>query len=231
MANLVLIRHGESDWNARGLITGWADASLTAGGRDQAATTGRQLAAEDLHPDLVYTSALRRAQQTAACLLAGWGAPTPPVIALWQLNERHLGQLQGLDKDAIRRRWGNAERQRWRSDPTALPPPLHPGDPRHPRHDPRFGAVPARRLPAAETIEHLRLRVLECWRGRIVPQLRSGRRVTVVAHRDSLRVLITELEGIDAADFASLEVPPASPRIYTFSGTPGSDPRLAAGMA
>src|SRR5579864_7845606 len=122
--NLVLVRHGESEWNVRGLATGWADVPLTARGREQAAAAGRQLAADGLRADVLYTSTLRRAQQTAVCLLDAWGVAPGSVIALWQLNERHVGQLQGLDKPTIKRRWGNRQRHRWRSDFDALPPPL-----------------------------------------------------------------------------------------------------------
>lgn len=213
--DLVLVRHGESEWNAKRLATGWSDVGLTERGRVQAVAAGRLLAVEGVRTDVVYTSTLRRAHETARLLLDGWGHPAPPVHALWQLNERHLGQLQGLDKETIKRRWGNAQRQRWRSDPDALPPPLSADDPRHARHDRRFEDVPRQSLPAAERIRDLRRRVLACWHVLLAPQLALGRRVTVVAHRDSLRVLIAELEGIDVDRFAEIEVGPALPRTYS----------------
>jgi 2,3-bisphosphoglycerate-dependent phosphoglycerate mutase len=214
-SRLVLIRHGESEWNVTGLATGWADVSLTARGREQARMAGLRLAADGTHADVVFTSTLRRAQQTAACLLdVCKSLAEPPVIACWQLNERHVGQLQGLDKEAIRHRWGNTQRRRWRSELDALPPPLHRDDPRHPRHDARFDEVPRALVPGAETIADLRRRVLACWRDSIVPRLRAGSRVMVVAHRDSLRVLIAELDGLDAGAFPEIHVPPASPRTW-----------------
>ncbi len=196
-ANVILMRHGESDWNARGLATGWADTGLTQRGRMQAAAAGHLLAAAGSAPDVLFTSALRRATQTAEHLLGGLPQETrPTVIERWQLNERHLGQLQGLDKDTIKQRWGKAESRRWRSEPDALPPPLSTEDPRHPRHDPRFARLDSELLPSAERIEDLASRVLACWRGEIVPRLLKGEHVVVVAHRDSLRVLIAEIEGL-----------------------------------
>lgn len=220
--NLVLIRHGESDWNVTGRATGWSDVALTERGRAQAAASGAALAAEGVRFDIIFTSLLRRATQTAARVAAAAHPPRPPVSLLWQLNERHLGQLQGLDKDAIRRRWGNDERRRWRSDPDALPPPLDLRDRRHPRHDARFAAVPERLLPASERISDVRRRVLAAWRAHILPALAIGSTVAVVAHRDSLRVLIMEIERIDIGEFAGVRVPPAEPRGYVLDG----DPRL-----
>ena len=222
---LVLV-HGESEWNASGLATGWADAPLTARGREQAAATGRWLAERGSPPDAVYTSLLARARETAERLVGAWGV-RPPVVGLWRLNERHLGALQGLDKQTIKQRWGNAQRQRWRSDFSALPPPLHADDPRHPRHDRRYRHVHPHILPAAERIEDLRRQVLACWNQTILPDLRAGRSVTVVAHRDSLRVLIAELDGTADSDFASIQVRPAEPVIY---GTCGKAPIPPSGL-
>lgn len=216
--NLVLLRHGESVWNVHGLATGWADVPLTEAGREHAAAAGRTLAAEGLRFDVVYTSMLRRAVDTAACVVDAAAPPPPPVIALWQLNERHVGQLQGLDRDAVKRRWGNERRRRWRADPNALPPPLDDDDPRHPRHDPRFAGLPRPLLPSSERIRDLRRRVLAAWHEQIGPVVRAGGTVAVVAHRDSLRALISELEGIDIGAFANMRIPPATPRRYVLAG-------------
>jgi 2,3-bisphosphoglycerate-dependent phosphoglycerate mutase len=218
-ANLVLVRHGESEWNARGLATGWADVALTARGRRQAAAAGRQLASEGQEVDIAFTSVLVRARETTEHLLDAWGHKTIPVLELWRLNERHLGQLQGLEKQAIKARWGNAARHRWRSELEALPPPLARDDPRHPRNDPRFGTLPQELLPGSERIADLRRRVLGVWRTELAPTLAGGRRVVVVAHRDSLRVLIAELERIDDAQFSEIGVPAGVPRSYRVSGT------------
>jgi 2,3-bisphosphoglycerate-dependent phosphoglycerate mutase len=215
---LILIRHGESEFNVRGLMTGWADAPLTAKGRQQAHDAGRELSRTGAVPDIVYASLLRRAEQTTGCLLQGWEHAGHPVRARWQLNERHLGQLQGLDKHAIKERWGNPQRHRWRSDPMALPPPLASDDLRHPSHDPRFGALSDDEMPAAERICDVRRRVLMVWGAEIVPQLYRGRGVTVVAHRDSLRVLIAAVEGLGAGVFADISVPHATPRAYRICG-------------
>jgi len=218
-ANLVLIRHGESEFNVRGLATGWTDVSLTASGRKQASTAGQRLAAAGLRFDVVYTSMLRRAEQTATSMLDAWDPTTrPPVTSLWQLNERHLGQLQGLDKPAIKRRWGNSQRHRWRSDFDALPPPLNRDDPRHPRHEERFRELPEQLLPGSERLSDLRRRVLAAWHAHIVPNLETGSNTLVVAHRDSLRILIAQLEGIDDGCFADIQVPLALPRGYPMLG-------------
>ncbi len=212
--NLVLVRHGESEYNARGLLTGWADPGLTGRGREQSIAAGRRLTIDGACADVAFTSMLARARQTAACLLGAWGRAGIPVTELWELNERHLGQLQGLDKRSIRDRWGNAARRRWRDELDALPPPLRADDPRHPSHDPAFDRVPRRLLPASERLSDLRCRVLAGWRSQIRPALLTGQRVVVVAHRDSLRVLIAELEGLDPGLIAGIAVPPASPRRY-----------------
>ncbi len=224
-AMLVLIRHGESEWNARGLTTGWADVPLTARGREQARAAGRVLAANGVRIDVVYTSMLHRAQQTTAAMLGAWGREAPSVRSLHALNERHVGQLQGLTKHQIRERWGNAQRQRWRSDVDALPPPLDLDDPRHPRHHAQFRAIPAQRLPASERVSDLRRRVLTAWRTHIVSDLEAGLDVVIVAHRDSLRVLIAELEAIDPGRFADIEVAPATPRSYAVCGKARITPR------
>jgi 2,3-bisphosphoglycerate-dependent phosphoglycerate mutase len=166
---------------------------------------------------------LSRARDTATCLIDAWGQPRAETIALWQLNERHLGALQGLDKQAIRDRWGNAQRHRWRSDFAALPPPLDRDDPRHPRHDPRYRHLPGHVVPGAERIEDLRRRVLGVWNAIIASDLAAGRHVAVVAHRDSLRVLISALESVQDSRFADIDVPPAYPRIYAVRGKPRID--------
>lgn len=213
-ANLVLVRHGESEWNVRGLATGWADVPLTVRGREQAAAAGRRLAREGQEVDIAFTSMLARARQTTECLLDALGHGSIPVVELWQLNERHLGQLQGLEKQAIKDRWGNDARHRWRSDFDALPPPLSHDDPRHPGNDGRFEALPKALLPASERIADLRHRVLGVWRSEIASALSAGRRAVVVAHRDSLRVLVSELERIDDHRFSEIELPSATPRRY-----------------
>ncbi|MHB1833691.1 MAG: 2,3-bisphosphoglycerate-dependent phosphoglycerate mutase [Solirubrobacteraceae bacterium] len=217
-ANLVLVRHGESEFNARGLATGWADVSLTARGREQAAAAGRWLASEGLAADVAFTSMLARARQTTDRMLDAWGYGDITVTELWQLNERHLGQLQGLDKQAIKDRWGNPARRRWRSDFAALPPPLHVDDPGHPRNDPRFRSVADSLLPGSERIADVRRRVLDVWRSRLAPELAAGRRMVVVAHRDTLRLLIAELEGLHDDHFCEIDVPTATPRAYLVCG-------------
>ncbi len=221
-ANLILMRHGESEWNVRGLVTGWADVKLTPRGHAQASAAGAMLAADGLRVDVIFTSALRRAVQSVGEVTAAMAAPLPEVASLWQLNERHWGQLQGLGKEAIKCRWGADQRQRWRRDPEALPPPLKLEDARHPRHDPYLARVPAVNLPDAERMIDVRRRVLEAWQTHVQPKLDAGATVAVVAHRDSLRVLIAELEGVELERFAEIVVPHAAPRAYRVNGAVGS---------
>ncbi|MCA1988388.1 MAG: 2,3-bisphosphoglycerate-dependent phosphoglycerate mutase [Desulfarculus sp.] len=185
MPRLILLRHAESQWNRQGRFSGWGDPPLTGDGARQALDRGRRLAAEAGRPGAVYCSVLIRARQTLE--LALWAAKAAPAEteASWRLNERHCGRWEGMlkpeaDAPAL---WA------WRNQALALPPPLERGDPRHPRHDPRYRDIPDDLLPGGESMADLRRRVEPLWRTRIIPSLRRWACVWVVAHDGSLRSL------------------------------------------
>jgi 2,3-bisphosphoglycerate-dependent phosphoglycerate mutase len=199
VTTLILVRHGQSQWNARSLFTGWGDPPLTDRGRRQAQESGRQLASRvdgDNRVDpleVVHTSQLARARETAAILLASAGMGDVPVRHDWRLNERHLGQLQGLTKRQVVERWSNRDRKRWRDDPSARPPALPRADPRHPIHDPHYRGVPCAQLPGAECACDTEWRVLAYWQHAVLPDLRAGRCVMVVSHLGPIRSILRHL--------------------------------------
>ncbi len=206
MSALVLVRHAESQWNARGLLTGWGDPPLTRRGRAQAAAAGRHLAAGGAGFDVVHTSALSRAQESAALICAATGGTDLTIHSDWRLNERHLGALEGLSKAEVSQLFGNPARRRWRDDPRALPPPLDPGDPRHPRRDPRYACLADRQLPNGEDADAAGRRALAAWHDAIVADLRAGRRVLVVAHQGPLGALAGHLGSRGGTRMANAEV-------------------------
>lgn len=174
-------------------MTGWADPPLDATGRAEAGKAGDLLAGLGFVPDLVLTSCARRAETTAELVLEAVGATGVPVRADWRLNERHLGQLQGLDRATARRRYGKELVRAWRRADDAAPPALGRSDPRHPVHDPRYRHVDPGRLPGSETRAELERRVLEAWRELAVPALEAGLDVLVVGHCHALRGLLHQL--------------------------------------
>ena len=211
---LVLVRHGQSTWNLENLFTGWTDVDLTAQGRDEAAAAGRLLAAEGLVCELAFTSVLKRAIRTLWIMLDTLDLMWVPVERSWRLNERHYGALQGLDKAQTVALHGAEQVQIWRRSYDRAPPPLPPGDPRHPRFDPRYAQVPAAELPATESLEDTLVRVEPFWCTRIAPALRAQRNVLVVAHGNSLRALVKMLDGMSAADIVALDIPTGVPIVY-----------------
>ncbi len=190
---LVLLRHGQTAWSASGRMTGWADPPLDATGRAEAGEAGAALARLGLVPDVALTSFARRAAATAELALEAAGARHVPVRADWRLNERHLGQLQGLDRSAAVARYGKEQVRAWRSADDAAPPPLSRADPRHPAHDPRYRQVDPERLPGSETRAELERRVLDAWRELAEPPLAAGLGVLVVGHCHALRALLRHL--------------------------------------
>lgn len=199
----MLVRHGESEWNARGLLTGWGDPGLTTRGIRQAADAGRRLAGAGIRIDRAHASALRRAGDTARHLLGAAGCPSTPVQSHWQLNERHLGALEGLSKDELRRQWDRDERRRWRDDPLALPPPLDPGDRRLPRHDPRYRHVPPGELPNGESRRQAEVRVLGVLHA-VLAGAAPAAAVLVVSHQGPLRAILEHLGHTPAGAPASV---------------------------
>ena len=216
VVRLVLLRHGESTWNHLNLFTGWTDVPLSAAGEAEARAAGALLRAEGLAFDCAFTSVLRRAVSTLGLVLDAMEAWWLPVTKSWRLNERSYGALQGLDKAATAAKYGAAQVQVWRRAFAVPPPPLEPGDARHPAHDARYAAlgVAAAQLPASESLRDCVARVLPCWEREVAPLVRAGRRVLVVAHGNSLRALIKHLDGISDEAIAELNVPTGVPLLY-----------------
>lgn len=211
-----MVRHGQSDWNLKNLFTGWTDVDLTEQGIAEARAAGRTLMAEKLSFDIAFTSVLTRAIRTLWIILDEMKLMWIPVELTWRLNERHYGDLQGLDKAATAAKHGAAQVKIWRRSYDIAPPPLAPDDPRHPRHDARYAGVPASALPATESLKSTLARVKPYWEERIAPELRSGKNVLISAHGNSLRALVKMLEGVSDADITELNIPTGAPRIYEF---------------
>jgi 2,3-bisphosphoglycerate-dependent phosphoglycerate mutase len=214
MATLILLRHGQSEWNERNLFTGWHDVDLTAKGEDEARAGGALLAGSGLLPDVCFTSLQVRAIRTAELVLAAAGRSWIPVHRHWRLNERHYGALQGLDKAETAARYGDAQVHVWRRSYDTPPPALTPDDERHPRHDVRYADLAPEQLPATECLADVVARTLPYWYDAVVPQLRRGRVVLVAAHGNSLRALVKHLESIGDDEIAELNIPTGIPRAY-----------------
>jgi 2,3-bisphosphoglycerate-dependent phosphoglycerate mutase len=214
MATLVLLRHGQSTWNAENLFTGWVDVDLTPLGEEEARRAGRQLADAGVLPDVVHTSLQLRAIRSAELALAACGRAWVPVRRSWRLNERHYGALQGRNKRETAERYGADQVQRWRRSYDEPPPPLPPDDAMHPRRDPRYAALPDDVLPAAECLADVVARMLPWWHDGIVPDLAAGRCVLVSAHGNSLRALVKHLDGLSADEVVELNIPTGQPLVY-----------------
>jgi 2,3-bisphosphoglycerate-dependent phosphoglycerate mutase len=215
-STLLLLRHGESQWNLQNLFTGWYDADLTEVGEAQAAGAGVAMTDAGVHPDVVHTSLQTRAIRTANLALQ---AMEPnrlwvPVRRSWRLNERHYGDLQGKDKKEASEKFGPDQIKIWRRSYDVPPPPLDLDDERHPRFDPRYAELPTDLLPASECLEDVVNRMLPYWFDSIIPDLRTHRVVLVVAHGNSLRALIKHLEQISDDDIAELNLPTGVPMLY-----------------
>jgi 2,3-bisphosphoglycerate-dependent phosphoglycerate mutase len=211
---LVLLRHGQSEWNAANLFTGWFDAALTPQGEAEARRGGVDLAEAGVLPDVVHTSLQVRAIRTAELTLAEMGRSWIPVRRHWRLNERSYGALQGLDKKETTERYGAEQVHEWRRSYRVPPPPLEWDDERHPRHDPRYSDLAPDLLPASECLADVVARMLPHWYDAIVPDLRAGRCVLVAAHGNSLRALVKHLDGISDEDIAQLNLPTGVPIRY-----------------
>jgi 2,3-bisphosphoglycerate-dependent phosphoglycerate mutase len=213
---LVLVRHGQSTWNVENLFTGWTDVDLSTQGCEEAQQAGRELAREDIVPDVVFTSVLKRAIRTQWLMLEELDLLWLPVTRSWRLNERHYGALQGLNKAQTVERHGEAQVKIWRRSYDIAPPPLSLDDQRHPRFDRRYADVDAGDLPATESLKDTLARVLPYWEQRIVPELKLGRQVLVVAHGNSLRALVKMLDGLSERAVVELNIPTGVPLLYEF---------------
>jgi len=235
---LVLLRHGESTWNLENRFTGWTDVGLSPRGEAEAMEAGKLIAAAGLLPTVAHTSVLTRALATLHLTLTALDRLWIPVRRHWRLNERHYGALQGLDKAETAARHGEDQVQVWRRSYDTPPPPLDPSDPRHPVHDPRYALLAPDLLPGAESLADVVRRMLPYWYDAIVPDLRRGELVLVVAHGNSLRALVKHLDGISNEAIPTLNIPTGIPLVYTLdqelkvlsSGYLG-DPEAAAAAA
>lgn len=211
---LVLVRHGQSEWNLKNLFTGWTDVDLTAQGSEEARACGRTLLEAGLTFDVAYTSVLTRAIRTLWLILDEMRLMWIPVHRHWRLNERHYGDLQGLDKAETAAKHGAAQVKIWRRSYDIPPPPLARHDPRHPAHDARYAGIPSTTLPATESLKTTLARVKPYWEDTIVPALESGSNVLVAAHGNSLRALVKMLEDVSDDAITELNIPTGAPRLY-----------------
>lgn len=211
---LVLVRHGQSIWNLENLFTGWHDVDLSDLGREEAVQAGRELLAEKIEPHIAFTSVLRRAIRTLWLIQDTMDRMWIPVEGSWRLNERHYGVLQGLNKAQTVEKHGEAQVKIWRRSYDIPPPPLALDDPRHPRFDARYAGVDPVLLPASESLKDTLARVLPFWESRIVPELRAGKNVLVVAHGNSLRALVKMLDLMSEADIVEFNIPTGIPMVY-----------------
>jgi 2,3-bisphosphoglycerate-dependent phosphoglycerate mutase len=214
MKKLVLIRHGESTWNKENRFTGWTDVDLSDKGVEEAHAGGRALRDEGFVFDVAYTSVLKRAIKTLWIVLEEMDQMWIPVHNTWRLNERHYGALQGLNKAETAAKHGMEQTNIWRRSYDVPPPALTPDDPRHPSRDPRYAGLAPGDLPLTECLKDTVARFLPFWHETVAPAVRSGRRVLIAAHGNSLRALVKYLDNIPDADIVGLNIPTGIPLVY-----------------
>ena len=211
---LVLLRHGESVWNKENLFSGWTDVDLSDQGREEGREAGRDLKENGFSFDVAFTSVLKRAIRTLWIVLDEMDLMWIPVHRDWRLNERHYGALQGVNKSETARQYGEAQVKLWRRSYDVRPPALKLEDPRHPCHDPRYRNLRQDQLPATECLKDTAVRFLPCWDERIAPAVRSGQRVLIAGHGNSLRALVKYLDAVPDADIVDLNIPTGIPLVY-----------------
>ena len=214
MYTLVLIRHGESTWNLENRFTGWTDVDLTPTGVAQARSAGELLKQHGFEFDLGYTSVLKRAIHTMWHILDGMDRQWLPVAHHWRLNERHYGALQGLDKAETAQKYGDAQVLAWRRSYDVPPPALTADDSRSERGDPRYAKLQPDQIPLTECLKDTIDRVMPFWNDALAPALRSGKRVIISAHGNSIRAMVKYLDGISDEDIVGLNIPNGQPLIY-----------------
>jgi 2,3-bisphosphoglycerate-dependent phosphoglycerate mutase len=214
MYTLVLLRHGESVWNKENRFTGWTDVDLSPAGRDEAAEAARLLQGGGFVFDVAYTSVLKRAIRTLWIVLDAMDLMWIPVHRSWRLNERHYGALQGLNKAETAAKHGEEQTKIWRRSYDIRPPALTPDDPRYPGRDPRYARLSPAELPLTECLKDTVERFLPYWHDTIAPAIRSGQRVLVAAHGNSLRALVKYLDGISDEAIVALNIPTGIPLVY-----------------
>jgi 2,3-bisphosphoglycerate-dependent phosphoglycerate mutase len=225
---LILLRHGESQWNAKNLFTGWVDVDLSDKGVAEASRGGRLLADAGLLPDTLHTSLLKRAIRTASLALEACDRHWIPVIRNWRLNERHYGALQGKDKKATLEAYGEEQFMLWRRSYDTPPPPIADDDEFSQASDPRYAFLPADARPATECLADVVRRLVPYWQDVIAPDLRAGRTVLVAAHGNSLRALVKHLDQMSEEAIVGLNIPTGIPLVYSLDDdlrpvTPGGE--------
>ncbi|MCB1736171.1 MAG: 2,3-bisphosphoglycerate-dependent phosphoglycerate mutase [Gammaproteobacteria bacterium] len=214
---VVMIRHAQSEWNRQGRFTGWADPPLTDAGRDEAVRAGKALAEIGYRFDVIHTSRLERAQETAQIVMRHSDNTGVPVATDWRLNERHYGALQGEDKIAMAARVGEEQVWRWRRGYLDRPPRMLADDPEMPSRDPRWADIDATHLPNGESLAATRERVMDFWGEIITPQIIAGKRLMIASHGNTLRALIMALQDMSVAAIEDFEIPTGVPIVYAFS--------------
>jgi len=214
MYTLVMLRHGQSTWNLENRFTGWTDVGLTDLGRQEAHNAGKQLRENGFIFDLAFTSVLKRAIHTLWITLEEMELEWIPVYNAWQLNERHYGALQGLNKAETATKFGEAQVKVWRRSYDVPPPALEWEDPRHPHFDPRYDGLAKAELPACESLKLTLERVLPYWHNTLAPTIKSGKRVLVAAHGNSLRAMVKYLDNISDQEIVELNIPTGIPLVY-----------------
>lgn len=214
MMKLVLLRHGESDWNKENRFTGWTDVDLSEKGRNEATRAGDRLRAERYVFDIAFTSVLKRAVRTLWIALDQMDLMWIPVHNSWRLNERHYGALQGLNKAETAAKFGEEQVHTWRRSYDVQPPKLERNDPRHPANDPRYRGLTEKELPLTECLKDTVARVVPYWRDTVAPALRAGKKTIIAAHGNSIRAIVKMLDSVSDTDIAALDIPTGIPLVY-----------------
>jgi 2,3-bisphosphoglycerate-dependent phosphoglycerate mutase len=214
MMKVVLLRHGESTWNKLNLFTGWTDVDLSEKGFEEAHSAGQVLKKEGYTFDIVFTSVLKRAIRTMNITLEEMDLEWLPIVKSWRLNERHYGALQGLNKAETAAKYGNEQVTLWRRSYDVPPPALEESDERYPGHDPRYKDLPKKDVPFTESLKLTVERFLPYWHETIAPTIKSGKRVIIVAHGNSLRALVKYLDNISDQEIVGLNIPTGVPLVY-----------------
>ena len=214
MYKLVLVRHGQSTWNLENRFTGWTDVGLTEQGVAEAHEAGRLLREDGYEFDVAYTSVLKRAIKTLWIVLEEMDLEWLPVIRAWQLNEHHYGDLQGLNKAETAKKFGEEQVHTWRRSYDIPPPDLDLDDKRHPRFDPRYASLTPEQLPATESLKITLERVLPYWHEVLAPEIKTGKRLLVAAHGNSLRAMVKYLDNICDEEIPGLNIPTGVPLVY-----------------
>jgi 2,3-bisphosphoglycerate-dependent phosphoglycerate mutase len=214
MYKLVLIRHGESEWNKLNLFTGWTDVDLTEKGIEEAKNGGKLLKSEGFTFDIAYTSVLKRAIRSLWIVMDEMDLMWIPVFRDWRLNERHYGALQGLNKAETAAKYGEDQVKIWRRSYDIQPPALEASDSRFPGHDPRYANLSEKELPLTECLKDTVARFLPLWNDVVAPQVKEGKKIVIVAHGNSIRALVKHLDNVSEEEIVSLNIPTGVPLVY-----------------